>query len=134
MFYNIWFSLASLAHTRLPERYSYSLYLHGFAYTNFIPFSYVLILILSLSYLRKFYSCKSALFSIAVHVFRNFFLQNMPSRQISITYLKCCRAFFSPFSYSEKMRWDRGWKFFEIIVVSRMVQNSSFYIRRKLYK
>ena len=31
--------------------------------------------------------------------------------QILITCLKCSRASFSPSSYSEKMRWERGWAF-----------------------
>ena len=50
------------------------------------------------------------IFSIAGHVFRNLFLKMCPLfGQILITCLKCSRASFSPSSYSEKMRWGRGW-------------------------
>ena len=47
---------------------------------------------------------------IPVHVFRNLFWKICHLfRQILIACLKCPRASFSPFSYSENMRWGRGW-------------------------
>ena len=50
-------------------------------------------------------------FSNAVHIFRNLFWKICPLfGKILITCLKCSRASFSPSSYSEKMRWGRGWE------------------------
>ena len=64
-------------------------------------------------------------FSIASHVFRNLFLKMCPLfGQIWITCLKCSRASFSPSSYSEKMRWGRGWgamKYFKHILMGHEI-------------
>ena len=49
------------------------------------------------------------IFSMAVHVFCNFFLKICPLfGQVLITCLKYSRASFSPSSYSEKIRWGQG--------------------------
>ena len=48
--------------------------------------------------------------SIATQVFRNLFWKICPLfGQILITCLKCSRASFLPFSYSEKMSWGGVW-------------------------
>ena len=82
------------------------------------------------SYLRNVYasSCKSALFSHAVHVFRNLFWKICPLfGQILITCLKCSRASFSPPSiFREKMRWGRGWIYSINVNVLKNVNGTLF--------
>ena len=67
------------------------------------PWSYILnVTLLNSSFVN--------IFSFPVHVFRILFWRICPLfEQILVTCLKCSRASFSPSSYSEKMRWGRGW-------------------------
>ena len=66
------------------------------------------------------------IFSIALHVFSNSFWKICPLfGQILITCLKCFRASFSLSSYSEKMRWGRGW-IYEPIMSTRLVRKMVF--------
>ena len=99
--------------TRLPGIKSLcTKYLH-FRLTSLSALcSYVFILSLTLALLTKHTNREWVdVFSIAAQVFSNLFLKICPLfGQILIACLKCSRASFSLSSYSEKMRWGRGWR------------------------